>query len=371
MDYPSGSFPSSSSLPPSSSSDIERQTHLAYSNPLQTTPDLPFQSQNPGLGISYCEIEPPTNYSRQYPSSEQYVADWTGQFMPSTLPLGCSLNTNHITPVSFYEPYAGSDASTSPLSYCGPQAMSASSSRGSALDPRAGPDTMSTQTYNFSPNTPRSDTDIVKKKECDTDYQDGAYIEYAKPASMPLFAPVPQYRTNDFLPKLEFSGEDKTRDSIVVDHGVDANQLPEPPAFPTAIFPSCAESSDGLPDRGQPKILLASGQECIICGAKFTRRSNCREHMRKHNPTARKTFPCEECGKALGRRTDLKRHVESVHRGIRKFGCEQCGARFSRPDTLTRHVSDGCRRVSRRSSESKRAGGSRSPSQAKSVIKGR
>ncbi|KAL4779533.1 hypothetical protein BJX76DRAFT_361702 [Aspergillus varians] len=330
MCYPSGSF-SSSSLPSSSSSDVEPRTHLAYSDPLRIAQTSSFPSQNLGLGISYCEIEPSTNYLAQYPPSEQYPADWAGQFVPTTLPLECSLN--NISPATFYERSAGSDASASPLSYCGPQAMSASSSRGSALDYRAGPDATSTHAYNLWPNTPHSDADIIIKEDPDIDYQDRPYPEYAKPVSMPLFAPVAQHRTSGFLPKFEYP-EDDTSDQTVVEHDVDSNLSAQHSTFPVGpVSPWATEN--GIPlDQEQLRVPPASGLECTICRTRFTRRSNCREHMRRHDPNARKSYPCENCGKSLGRKTDLKRHIDSVHRGLRKFKCDQCGARFSRQDTL-------------------------------------
>jgi hypothetical protein len=34
--------------------------------------------------------------------------------------------------------------------------------------------------------------------------------------------------------------------------------------------------------------------------------------MKKHDPNSRKLYSCEDCGKTLGRKTDLKRHIDSV-----------------------------------------------------------
>ncbi|KAL1867795.1 hypothetical protein Plec18167_008541 [Paecilomyces lecythidis] len=59
-------------------------------------------------------------------------------------------------------------------------------------------------------------------------------------------------------------------------------------------------------------IASMRGLQCSVCGYLFTRRSNCREHMKRHDPNQRKGYDCETCGKTFGRRTDLKRHIESV-----------------------------------------------------------
>ncbi|KAL1987459.1 hypothetical protein VTN96DRAFT_3841 [Rasamsonia emersonii] len=83
---------------------------------------------------------------------------------------------------------------------------------------------------------------------------------------------------------------------------------------------------------------------CTVCGNMFTRRSNCREHMKKHDPNHRREHCCNDCGKYFGRKTDLKRHFTStsVHDGVKRFGCEYCGHRFARQDVLYRHRND-CR----------------------------
>ncbi|OKL59356.1 hypothetical protein UA08_05191 [Talaromyces atroroseus] len=81
---------------------------------------------------------------------------------------------------------------------------------------------------------------------------------------------------------------------------------------------------------------------CQICGKKFTRRSNCREHMKRHNPENRKIYSCHSCGKTFGRKTDLKRHYSTrIHDGEKRYACGVCGRYYSRLDTLYRHQKDG------------------------------
>ncbi len=63
-----------------------------------------------------------------------------------------------------------------------------------------------------------------------------------------------------------------------------------------------------------------------------------------HNPDRVKPFACMEspCDKRFGRKHDLRRHIQSVHRTEKKFACEACSRDFSRKDTLRRHEDDGC-----------------------------
>lgn len=44
------------------------------------------------------------------------------------------------------------------------------------------------------------------------------------------------------------------------------------------------------------------------------------------------------CDRRFVSRREVNRHVDSVHRGTRKFGCEYCASMFARKDNLDRHV---------------------------------
>ncbi|KAL4806777.1 hypothetical protein BDV18DRAFT_119898 [Aspergillus unguis] len=305
MNWPSeGSFPSAA--PSSSSDDNHPWTFPVSSNPFHVTSASPSQPINPGLGISYGELNTSFNYLGQCPPPEPCTAPWAAQLLPSALP---SLNTSQMSPSTFYDGYTGSDASASPPSYCGPPEMSATSSRGSVLDYRAGRDASA---YSLWPITPHSDAEIIMKEEADTDLQERPPYELTKPVSMPLFAPVAQHATNGLWPKLECPEEDDTSELTVLDHDGEYSVSVEPPTFTDEMSPPWASENYTLHDHRQLRVPSAGGRECTICGARFTRPSNCREHMKKHDPNNRKAFACSDCGKTLGRKTDLKRHVDSV-----------------------------------------------------------
>jgi len=77
---------------------------------------------------------------------------------------------------------------------------------------------------------------------------------------------------------------------------------------------------------------------CSVCGRSFDKKYNLREHEKKHDPSRVSPHVCPEpgCGKRLGRRTDVNRHVQSVHEKAKRFVCPKCLKRFDRKDTLSR-----------------------------------
>ncbi|EEA21465.1 C2H2 finger domain protein (Ezf), putative [Talaromyces marneffei ATCC 18224] len=113
-----------------------------------------------------------------------------------------------------------------------------------------------------------------------------------------------------------------------------------PSAFTTEIGSSRREKSA---TRGQAQAELDPELRCPLCDKVFTRRSNCREHLKRHNPVNRQAHPCRSCGKTFGRKTDLKRHyMTRIHDGEKRFTCDLCGRQYSRLDTMHRHQKDGC-----------------------------
>lgn len=82
--------------------------------------------------------------------------------------------------------------------------------------------------------------------------------------------------------------------------------------------------------------------ECRVCGKLFKRSYNWKSHMETHNPERKYPHPCtamignQPCMKKFQRKTDLDRHVDSVHLKARNHQCDLCGNRFARRDTLRR-----------------------------------
>ena len=51
-----------------------------------------------------------------------------------------------------------------------------------------------------------------------------------------------------------------------------------------------------------------------------------------------KAFKCETCDYENGQESVLKKHIESVHKGIMKFECNLCDYKASSNSTLKEHI---------------------------------
>jgi hypothetical protein len=78
---------------------------------------------------------------------------------------------------------------------------------------------------------------------------------------------------------------------------------------------------------------------CELCPKQsFCRKYNLDQHMLTHDVYRKKEHVCqsEGCGRPFVRKTDLNRHIDTVHKKTKKFKCERCSRAFARKDTLSR-----------------------------------
>ena len=55
----------------------------------------------------------------------------------------------------------------------------------------------------------------------------------------------------------------------------------------------------------------------------------------QHKPKS--VYVCDQCGKKFTRSHDLKRHIQSLHSGVKEFTCNKCEKFFATRDILRRH----------------------------------
>ena len=75
--------------------------------------------------------------------------------------------------------------------------------------------------------------------------------------------------------------------------------------------------------------------QCLQCTASFARKNDLKRHIEAVHEG--KQAKCLVCSASFSRKTDLKRHVETVHEGKRAH-CPQCSASFARKTDLKRHI---------------------------------
>ena len=291
-----------------------------------------------GLGISSCETESPLQFCP--PALDTYTtlptAGWPDRLMPSDTLQGDSVvAAGPYSSTMPYESYSGgqNELSASPLSLYSAQTLSASPSYSWAMElgenfgPLAGQQQQQQQqqqqNQGFWSSTPRSpSTNFVHIKDESDEYWDPSL--FAEKSNNPVDASTmmmlaPQVVINggtcpdsqlfpsnntcqqqldqDLEVKQEFTSASST--SSIQDASTiasDKHSTTPPPAYP---LPVTSVNTGG------------SGFECDICGMRFTRRSNCREHRKRHDHN-KQTYACENCTQTFGRKTDRKRHVESV-----------------------------------------------------------
>ena len=80
-----------------------------------------------------------------------------------------------------------------------------------------------------------------------------------------------------------------------------------------------------------------------MCEKSFTKRTNLKLHtdsVHKGKPRPRPKYPtvkCNTCTKELKDAYKLRRHIRLVHDKIKDFSCEMCEKKFSQKCNLERH----------------------------------
>ena len=83
------------------------------------------------------------------------------------------------------------------------------------------------------------------------------------------------------------------------------------------------------------KMAKVQSFNCLTCNSSFSSK----QILRRHEDSIHKgiKFDCQDCGKQYTQKCDLTRHVNSVHKGI-KFKCNQCEKKFTYASVRNTHV---------------------------------
>ncbi|KAJ5811311.1 Zinc finger C2H2 [Penicillium riverlandense] len=306
-----GSFQQSSSRgPPLPEGTRSIEMTPPYSSPVSTTlSQRESLTQGVGLGISTRGMDTPFNHSRACASSGHYsmAPPLHNQLVPSgTIYYDFPLNIGGLSNDQFREVYNScATTSDSPISLYSAQTLSASPSYNSALELPSNQELFSNQPSGLWATTiPCSRTTtpnevVAADEEAKSHWCRNVFTDRLVPPS----ASMSSAANSSFSPTI-LGEETDSRQMVTQPQG--------PAADNGASSPSNSSRRSRVSSPADKPSEVDIGLKCPICGAKFTRKSNCREHQKKHDPEFKKMYTCDTCGRSFRRGTDLRRHADSV-----------------------------------------------------------
>jgi predicted RNA-binding Zn-ribbon protein involved in translation (DUF1610 family) len=297
---------SSSSMAPSLSMDAySRETSSAYSSPVHATAPQPALSQPIGLGIMNCGLDPAFDHTTGYQRPIPYPMSPLNQ-SPNSLSQTTAFHSSPLHPQDAsnkvcFPAYSGFQ------DWGGSQEMSASPSYGSSLEIQSGQELFH-QNPGYWPVTPCSEP---------TSPPEALSVNASVPTRLQIPGQI-QFCTLESSPSVLISDDSHNMTPMENNRKYPLDfQVSSVQAEPYQFVNTSSESRDvALIACPTAKRTSTNRYPCPKCGNTFTRRSNCKQHEKQHDPESRKIsrVSCPECSKTFGRKGDLRRHFNNVRR---------------------------------------------------------
>lgn len=283
-----------------------REVSSAYSSPISATASHPGFSPPIGLGIMNCGLDPTFDHTAGYQRPMLYPMSPVNQSPNSLLHTtafhGSPLQPRDTPNRICFPAHSGFQ------DWNGSQEMSASPNYISNLKIQRGEGVFHQMPEYWAPTPTSGPTSPVEALFVNPAGAAGLQVPGRNQYCTPLKSPTSLVNFDASYPM------NSTGDSSKYSFEL---QNSSAHVEPFVFVNNSSESGDmALTGCSVTKAASSNRFSCPKCGNTFTRRSNCKQHEKQHDPESRKIsrVSCPECSKTFGRKGDLRRHFNNVRR---------------------------------------------------------
>lgn len=278
-----------------------------YPSPVSATTSQGLGFSTVGLGVSGCGLEPGFVSPRAIPSAVHFAASATApsHMAPVENYHGITMKVDDFS-MPCFSVYDGlPPSSDSPISLYDSQTMGVPPSYNTSSE--VGGQGNFTQTPGSWAPTPCSGPTTPLEDVLATGRWDQPYFPESCITANPPTLPV----SSGSYHHMAVTGGSRPLASHY--HTARLSSSPRSTTSSECVIPNYAQkvNKNGRCSKTGTDKDVDGGRKCRVCGFVFTRRSNCMEHEKRHDPSFKKVF-CDECKKPFGRNADLRRHIESA-----------------------------------------------------------